>query len=43
VAPGVWRIRLGEPEKLTPVYYRSAPIRSEGYKALPACKKCRWM
>jgi hypothetical protein len=35
VAPGVYRLRLGEPEKASPVGMREVPILSEGYSALP--------
>jgi alpha-D-xyloside xylohydrolase len=35
VAPGVYRMRLGEPDKVTPVGMRDTPILSEGFAALP--------
>ena len=34
VLPGVWRIRLGSPESLTPLKYRSAPAKKEGFASL---------
>ncbi len=36
VAPGLWRIRLGTPEKLTPTAYRSAPIAESSLNAMAA-------
>ena len=36
VAPGIWRIRLGNPEKFTPAFFRSAPTDSEHLNDLPA-------
>jgi alpha-D-xyloside xylohydrolase len=36
VAPGVWRIRLGEPEKLTPSHFQKFPADKSGMKTLPA-------
>ncbi|HEY1790253.1 MAG TPA: hypothetical protein VGJ73_19060, partial [Verrucomicrobiae bacterium] len=36
IAPGIWRIRLGEPEKFTPTFFRTAPIARENLEALPA-------
>lgn len=38
VAPGVWRIRLGEPEKLTPIAFQEDPPRQASLAALPLCK-----
>jgi alpha-D-xyloside xylohydrolase len=35
VLPGVWRVRFGTPEKLTPLSYRSAPAAKDGLAALP--------
>ncbi len=35
VAPGVWRLRFGNPETLTPVHFRSAEPAIEGMKSLP--------
>jgi alpha-D-xyloside xylohydrolase len=37
VAPGIWRIRLGTPEAITPVAVREAPPVLAGLAALPAC------
>ncbi|MCW3058192.1 MAG: glycoside hydrolase, family 31 [Capsulimonas sp.] len=37
VAPGVWRIRFGKPEKLTPLSFRTAPIHKEGFSSLTPC------
>lgn len=34
VAPGVWRIRFGRPEKFTPTHFRSADVDQAGLKAL---------
>ncbi len=36
IAPGVWRIRFGTPETLTPTHFRSAPIDLAGLEATPA-------
>jgi len=36
VLPGVWRIRYGTPERLTPLTYRSAPPAREGLASLPS-------
>jgi alpha-D-xyloside xylohydrolase len=38
VAPGVWRLRFGQPEKNTPLRFRSAPARTEAIAALPAAR-----
>lgn len=35
ILPGVWRVRFGTPEKLTPLSYRSAPAAKEALAALP--------
>jgi alpha-D-xyloside xylohydrolase len=35
VAPGVWRIRLGEPEKLTPSHFQKFPANKSRMKILP--------
>lgn len=35
VAPGIWRIHLGKPEKFTPTFFRAAAIDREDLKALP--------
>jgi len=35
VAPGIWRIRIGEPETLTPASFRSAPADLAQLKQLP--------
>lgn len=39
VAPGVWRLRLGQPEKLTPLSFRAAQARTHELGALPACPR----
>jgi alpha-D-xyloside xylohydrolase len=36
IAPGIWRIRLGQPERFTPMTFRTAPPRLEGLADLPA-------
>ena len=36
IAPGVWRLRFGTPEKITPVSMRSEPIKVDGFTQLPA-------
>ena len=35
ILPGVWRIRLGSPERLTPAKYRSAEPLRKGFSSLP--------
>ena len=35
VAPGIWRLRFGHPETLTPTHFRSAPVNLEALQALP--------
>lgn len=37
VLPGVWRVRFGKPEKLTPVHFRSAAPARKGFTLLPPC------
>ena len=39
VAPGIWKIRLGEPEEFTPSFFRTAPVDQEDLKTLPAVDK----
>jgi alpha-D-xyloside xylohydrolase len=39
VAPGVWRLRLGQPEKFTPQSFRQEPARTNQLAALPACAR----
>lgn len=39
IAPGIWRIRLGHPEALTPLHYRSAPIAKDALNQMPAAGK----
>lgn len=34
VAPGIWRIRFGRPEKFTPTFFRSAPLDAKGLAKL---------
>lgn len=36
IAPGLWRIRMGQPEKLTPETFRSAPVAQKELQAIPA-------
>jgi alpha-D-xyloside xylohydrolase len=36
VAPGIWRIRYGEPEAFTPTQYRSGAIRTNALEAMSA-------
>ncbi len=36
IAPGVWRIRFGTPEKITPAALRTAGIKMDGFRHLPA-------
>jgi alpha-D-xyloside xylohydrolase len=36
IAPGIWRIRLGRPEKFTPSFFRTAPVAQARLKTLPA-------
>lgn len=36
VAPGIWRIRLGQPETFTPLHFQTVPPDEAGLKALPA-------
>jgi alpha-D-xyloside xylohydrolase len=38
VAPGVWRLRFGNPEPLTPMHFRSAEPAMDGLKSLPLTK-----
>ena len=35
IAPGIWRIRLGQPEALTPVHFRSAAMNQRDFAKLP--------
>lgn len=35
VAPGVWRLRFGKPEKSTPTHFRSAPMDKAALDAMP--------
>lgn len=35
VAPGIWRIRFGTPEKLTPTHFRSAALDAAGLAGMP--------
>ena len=41
VAPGIWRIRLGKPEKFTPTFFRAAPVDRESFKGCQELKKCQ--
>ena len=34
IAKGVWKAVLGEPEELTPVYFREGSIRSEALESM---------
>jgi alpha-D-xyloside xylohydrolase len=36
IAPGVWRLRLGQPEKLTPTHFQELPPDKKGLAGLPA-------
>lgn len=36
IASGIWKLRLGSPEALTPVHFRAEPIRTEEIGKLPA-------
>jgi len=38
VSSGIWRVRLGKPEELTPLNYRTTPP-GKGLKALPECSE----
>jgi alpha-D-xyloside xylohydrolase len=40
VLPGIWKVKLGRPEKATPLAYREAPPARRGIKALPAVADC---
>ncbi len=35
VAPGIWRIRFGNPEEFTPTHFRTAPIAKAGLDNMP--------
>jgi alpha-D-xyloside xylohydrolase len=35
VAPGIWRIRFGKPEALTPSHFQTSPAAKENLKTLP--------
>jgi len=36
IAPGIWRLRCGTPERLTPLAFRSAPLNEALLQGLPA-------
>lgn len=36
VAPGIWRIRVGQPEKFTPSHFQKSAANMDGLKILPA-------
>jgi alpha-D-xyloside xylohydrolase len=36
IAPGIWRIRFGQPEEFTPTHFRSASMNADGLNSLPA-------
>ena len=38
VAPGVWRLRFGNPEPMTPMHFRSGEPAIEGMKSLPVAR-----
>lgn len=38
VAPGVWRLRFGTPEKFTPTHFRTAPVDLAGLAAMPSAE-----
>lgn len=37
IGPGIWRLRLGKPEEITPLRYRSAEMRLEGLRQMTPC------
>ena len=39
VAPGVWRVRLGQPERFTPVAFQETPPRIDALASLPVCER----
>ena len=39
IAPGIWRLRLGRPEEITPLRYRSAEMRLEGLRQMAPCEQ----
>ena len=39
VAPGIWRIRFGKPEELTPSHFQTAPMDREKLKAMTSVNK----
>jgi alpha-D-xyloside xylohydrolase len=39
VAPGIWRIRFGKPEELTPTHFQTLPMDKEKLKVLPVVDK----
>ena len=39
VAPGIWRIRLGQPEKFTPLHFQNSRPDKTGLKGLPAVER----
>ena len=39
VAPGIWRLRVGQPEKFTPASFRTEPPQTNALAALPACPR----
>ncbi len=43
IAPGIWRLRFGSPEKFVPTEcLRSAPIRMEGLEQMTAAPRLPW-
>lgn len=40
VYPGVWRVRIGEPEAIVPTTTRHYPVDAAGLAALPEAKSC---
>jgi alpha-D-xyloside xylohydrolase len=39
VAPGIWRVRFGKPDDLTPTHFQTAPMDKEKLKTLPSVDK----
>lgn len=39
VAPGLWRLRVGKPERFTPTAFRAAPAKTEALAKMPAVER----
>jgi alpha-D-xyloside xylohydrolase len=39
IAPGVWRVRYGEPEQFTPLHFRTASMQDKALEQLPPVTK----